>query len=248
MERKRPRVIARQERAASGPGDDEHEPVVHSPAGRSEEAAVKKIASPTLERQPRVPPGQVLTRKFPVYDIAPRPRIRLDAYRFTITGHVERPVVLTWEEFVSLPKVEVVADFHCVTGWSKQALNWRGVPTSAVYGLVRPREGARYVMVHCLDGYSTNLRLEDFLAEDCLFAHMLDGRPLAPEHGWPLRLIVPRLYAWKSAKYVCGIELMDEERAGFWESRGYHMRGDPWREERFWNDGMRAWEIRRKRR
>ena len=179
--------------------------------------------------------------------MALRPRITLHDYRFTITGEVERPVALTWKELTSLSQVEVVADFHCVTGWSKQALAWHGIPTSTIYALAEPRQGPRYVMVHCLDGYSTNLRLEDFLGEDCLFAHTLDGRPLAPENGWPLRLVVPQLYAWKSAKYVCGIELMNEERAGFWESRGYHMRGDPWREERFWNDDMRLWEIRRKR-
>jgi DMSO/TMAO reductase YedYZ molybdopterin-dependent catalytic subunit len=140
-----------------------------------------------------------------------------------------------WEEFSHLPRRKVFSDFHCVTRWSRLGNLWEGVTTRELVQLAGgARAEARFVLVHGLDrGWTTNLPLEAFLAEDSLVAILHDGAPLSLEHGGPARLIVPRLYAWKSAKWVTGVELMAEDRAGFWESNGYHMRGDPWTEERF---------------
>src|SRR5947209_20444612 len=138
--------------------------------------------------------------------------------------------------FIALPRVEVLADMHCVTRWSKLDNVWDGVSTRTVLSKVKVLPEATYVMVHCEQGYTTNLLLDDFLGEDCLFAWKHNGQPLEPDHGYPLRLVVPRRYAWKSAKWVRGIELMDRDRPGFWEEwehGGYHMRGDPWEEQRF---------------
>jgi DMSO/TMAO reductase YedYZ molybdopterin-dependent catalytic subunit len=206
----------------------------------------KRIVSPTVTHPMRIPPGQVLTQKFPVYDIAPRPIFNRERWRFVIWGEVKGEETLTWDEFIGLPSVEVLADFHCVTRWSKQNMLWEGVSTKTVYDLVQPNPDARYLMIHCMDGYTTNVPIEDFLKEDSLFAYNLNGKPLQPEHGFPLRLVIPRLYAWKSAKYVYGVKFMIENRPGYWELRGYHIHGDPWKEERFWEDDMRAWEIRKK--
>lgn len=206
----------------------------------------KPIVSPTITHERRIPPGQVITSKFPVYDIAPRHEFDPAVWRFGISGLVKETIELTWDEFTSLRRVEVLADFHCVTTWSKQSMLWEGVPTRAVYDLVEPDPEADFLMIECSEGYTTNLSLDDFLQDDCLFAINLDGVPLEPEHGAPLRLVIPQLYAWKSAKYACGMRLMAGDSPGFWEERGYHMRGDPWAEERFWNSTMKPWEIRKK--
>jgi len=206
----------------------------------------KQIVSPTVTHSKRIPPGQVVTHKFPVYDIAPRPVFNQEKWRLVIGGEVKEQRTLTWAEFLSLPKVEVLADFHCVTRWSKQNMLWEGVSTKTIYELVEPDPQAKYLMIHCMEGYTTNLPLEDFLKDDCLFAYNLNGKPIEPEHGFPLRLVIPQLYAWKSAKYVCGVEFMLEDKPGYWELRGYHIHGDPWLEERFWEEDMKAWGIRRK--
>lgn len=211
-----------------------------------ETSRMKKIVSPTVTHQKRIPPGQVVTQKFPVYDIGPRPAFNKEKWRFVIGGEVKEKKTITWDEFMSLPKIEVLADFHCVTKWSKQNMLWEGVSTRTIYDLVDPNPEAKYLMAHCMEGYTTNVPVEDFLEEDSLFAYNLNGRPLEPEHGFPLRLIIPQLYAWKSAKYVNGIEFMIEDEPGFWELRGYHMYGDPWKEQRFWENDMKPWEIRKK--
>ncbi len=199
----------------------------------SEPKKVPRILSPTVRRPDRLPPGQRWITSFPIYQIAPPPALDLSRWRFRLFGAVEEEVELTWEEFNALPQVEVVADFHCVTRWSKRELVWRGVPAREIHKLVRPRPTVRFVLAHCSEGYTTNLPLEYFLAEDTILATHLNGQPLTPEHGAPLRLVVPQLYAWKSAKHLEGIEYLEEDRPGFWERRGYHMRGEPWQEERY---------------
>ena len=183
-----------------------------------------------------VPPGQFVTSKFPVLTYGPTPRISPDSWRFRITGLVEVERDLDWQQFMALPQSVVTADFHCVTQWSRLDNTWQGVLAKDVLALAPPRPEARFVMAHCYGGYSTNLPLEALTEHNVLFAHTHEGQPLEEAHGGPLRLVVPSLYAWKSAKWVNGLEFMAEDRPGFWESRGYHIRGDPWREERFWSE------------
>jgi DMSO/TMAO reductase YedYZ molybdopterin-dependent catalytic subunit len=150
-----------------------------------------------------------------------------------VFGLVEQPVRLTYDEFRALPTVTISCDIHCVTAWSRLGMTFEGVPAKTVLDLAKVRPEAAYVMVHGEQGYETNLRLEYLRADDALFAWKADGADLAPEHGWPLRLVVPRLYFWKSAKWVRGLELLAKDRPGFWERNGYHMHGDPWKEERY---------------
>ncbi len=181
----------------------------------------------------RLPPGQYVTAKWPVLHYGSVPRVDLGRWDFRIFGLVERPVTLSYEEFRALPTTVVTCDIHCVTAWSRLGVTFEGVAAKTVLGLVTVRPEARFVMVHAEQGYETNLPLEYLLADDALFAWRADGQDLTPEHGWPLRLVVPRLYFWKSAKWVRGLELLATDRAGFWERNGYHMRGDPWQEERY---------------
>ena len=186
-----------------------------------------------LGAEDRVPPGQYVTPKMPVMSIFPTPRTDLASWRLTIFGEVEREAELTWDEYLALSQQETTADFHCVTQWSRLSVGWEGVQAMEVIGLAAPKERARFVMLHCSDGYTANIDLDALRAPDALFAHRQDGAPLAPQHGGPLRLVVPARYGWKSAKWVNGIEMLREARPGFWEQNGYHMRGDPWEEERF---------------
>lgn len=193
------------------------------------------IVSPDTRRANRIPPGQSRTRKWPVLDASGPPRIDLASWRFRIGGLVGKEVEWDWDTFVKLSRVRVFGDFHCVTQWSRLGNVWEGVSTReliAMAGGALPE--ARFAMVHGHDrGWTTNLPLDDFLAEDALVALLHDGESLSLEHGGPARLIVPRLYAWKSAKWIAGVELLAEDRPGFWEANGYHMRGDPWREQRY---------------
>lgn len=189
------------------------------------------IISPDTRRAERIPPHQVETMKFPVLHAGPTPRADLPAWTFRIWGLVEQPWQCDYATFTAMPRVRVYADMHCVTRWSKLGNVWEGVSTPEVMSRVRPLPGARFVLVHCEHGFTTNLPLDDFLQEDCLFAWRHNGADLDEDHGYPLRLVVPRLYAWKSAKWVRGVELLAEDRPGFWESwenGGYHMRGGPW--------------------
>jgi DMSO/TMAO reductase YedYZ molybdopterin-dependent catalytic subunit len=181
----------------------------------------------------RVPPGQKTVQNWPVLTYGGVPRIDLREWTFSVGGLVEEERTFAWEEFTSLPQVTIISDIHCVTHWSHLDNRWEGVPTREVVRLARPRPEARFVMVHCHGGYATNLRLDDLLNDDALFALKHGGQPLTPEHGGPLRLVVPKLYFWKSAKWVRGLVFMDRERPGFWETHGYHIRGDPWKEERY---------------
>jgi len=194
---------------------------------------IKAIRSPHTLRADRVPPGQKVTEELPVLQFGDVPEIDISEWTFRITGLVKEEVELSYEEFMSLPRIKVISDAHCVTGWSKLDNEWEGVSTSAVKDLASPLPEARYVMVHSADGYTTNLSLSDFLQPDALFAVKLNGGVLSVEHGFPVRLVVPGLYFWKSAKWVVGVEFMGENRPGYWEARGYHMRGDPWKGERY---------------
>jgi len=199
--------------------------------------ARKRIVSDINKREDRLPPGQHWINYPLVYDIVERlPDFDLSKYRFRVWGEVEEELELTYEEILSLPSVELVADFHCVTRWSVREIQWEGVQTLEILKRARPLEGAGYVMVHCLEGYTTNLPLRYLMEEDSILAYKMFGETIPREHGYPLRLVVPKLYAWKSAKYVWGIEIRREDRPGYWEERGYHMLGDPWKEQRFWGD------------
>jgi DMSO/TMAO reductase YedYZ molybdopterin-dependent catalytic subunit len=181
----------------------------------------------------RLPPGQTLTDKFPVLSYGPTPRFDPTRWDFRVVGMVEKELRLDYRQFRELPLSRQVSDFHCVTTWSRFNNVWEGVKTLDLVKLVKLSPEARFVIVHCDGGYTTNLPLRAFLDDDVMLAHRHDGRDLEPDHGWPVRLVVPKLYAWKSAKWVRAIEFSDRDRRGFWEVRGYHNHADPWREERY---------------
>lgn len=184
----------------------------------------------------RLPPGQHRVRddQFPVLDLGIHPPFDPATWRFELSGELERPSAWSWDEFRALPTVTVTRDFHCVTTWSKYDVTWRGVSVGWLadeHGLM---PSARHLIMHCADlGYTTNVPLEDALRDDVILAYELEGEPLPIEHGGPMRLIVPHLYGWKSAKWLRRLEFSAVDRPGFWEQRGYHNYGDPWREERF---------------
>ena len=189
--------------------------------------------APDLGPESRVPPGQFLTNKFPVLTYGPTPKVKLETWKFKVFGLVEQPLELNWEGFNQLPWTAITADFHCVTQWSALDNTWEGVRLDHLLSLAKPLAQANFVMAHCEGGYTTNLPLDLSLDEGFL-AHKQDGKPLEKGHGWPLRLIIPSRYGWKSAKWLNGIELMAEDKPGFWEERGYNNNADPWKEERFW--------------
>ena len=193
----------------------------------------KIIKSPDISRENRVPTGQRLTEKWPVLHHGDVPKIDVSSWTFRIWGLVENEQEMTFEEFMRLPRVKIVADMHCVTGWSKLNNLFEGVSSSILKDLVNIKPEAKFVMIHGYHGFTTNLSLRDFFEEDVLFAIKYNDQALTPGHGYPVRLIVPRLYLWKSAKWVTGVEFMAEDKLGFWESRGYHHHGDPWIEERY---------------
>jgi len=186
--------------------------------------------------RPRLPAGQFLTPRFPVLTYGSTPKVNLDGWKFRVFGHgISEELTWTFEEFLGLGQHKTTRDFHCVTTWSRYDNTWSGVPIGAVWDLIEPHltEEIGAVMLHCTCGYTTNLLLEDFLEEDNLFATHHDGEPLTADHGGPLRFVCHHLYAWKSAKWIEGIELLDKDARGFWERNGYHKRGDPWDEERY---------------
>lgn len=193
------------------------------------------IVSPDTHRAQRIPPGQSRTRKWPVLDASGTPSIDMANWSLLLAGLVNRKGKVPWSELLALPRVQVFADFHCVTKWSRLGNVWEGISTRTIVELaggLQPE--AKFVVAHGYDqGWTTNMPLEEFLAEDALVALRHDGVDLTPEHGGPARLTIPRLYAWKSAKWLRAIEFVAEDRAGFWEQNGYHMNGDPWKEERF---------------
>ena len=200
------------------------------------ETTERKELERRMAREGRLPPGQALTLKWPVLHYGGIPRFDPALWDFRIRGLVKESVRLTWEEFNRLPMKEVIADMHCVTRWSRFDNHWYGVPFTEVVRLVQLRPEARYAMIHAEQGFTANLPLEDLMRPTTLFALKHDGAPLAPEHGYPLRLVVPHLYSWKSVKWVRGIELTAKDAPGFWEQNGYHIYGDPWKEQRFDTD------------
>ncbi len=181
----------------------------------------------------RIPPGQRLTDRFPVLHYGPVPKFDPATWDLRLFGLVEEEVVFTYEQFTALPTVRVITDIHCVTGWSKLDTVWEGVVFSELMNHVRPLPEARYVLIHSEYGFTANLPLEALMDDDVLLAYRYGDAPLTPEHGYPLRLVVPKRYFWKSAKWVRGLEFMAQDRPGFWEQRGYHNDGDPWKEERY---------------
>jgi DMSO/TMAO reductase YedYZ molybdopterin-dependent catalytic subunit len=198
-----------------------------------EMAPLGVVISSDTRRGNRIPPGQSRTRKWPVLHYGQVPSISLDTWRLEIAGLVERPLTFSWEEFRALPRTKVFADFHCVTRWSRLGNLWEGVSVSTLLEMAGVKPQAKFVVATGYDdGWTTNLPLADF-REDALFADTHDGEPLMPDHGGPVRLIVPLLYAWKSAKWVKSIELVENDRPGLWERLGYHNHGDPWHEERY---------------
>jgi DMSO/TMAO reductase YedYZ molybdopterin-dependent catalytic subunit len=174
-----------------------------------------------------------VSQKWPVLDLGRQPKVPLDKWRLVIDGAVEAPQTLTWADFMALPQIEDVSDFHCVTTWSKMDLRWKGVQLNTAVALARPLPSATHVMTHGYDGYSTNLPLEEALKDDVLLAHTVDGAPLPVEHGGPVRVITPQLYAWKGSKWISRIELMTHDRPGFWEERGYSNTARPWLDDRY---------------
>jgi DMSO/TMAO reductase YedYZ molybdopterin-dependent catalytic subunit len=185
----------------------------------------------------RVPPGQTLTatNKWPLLHFGPVPRTDLDSWDFKVVGLVENELKLSYQELRSLPAKEVVADIHCVTGWSRLGDTWRGVAIQEVLSRVRPRPEAAYVMAYCEYGYTTSVPLEVLDDDDdVLLCYGWNGEDLSEDHGFPLRLLVPKKYFWKSAKWLRGLEFMPRNRLGFWEKRGYHDEADPWKEQRYW--------------
>jgi DMSO/TMAO reductase YedYZ molybdopterin-dependent catalytic subunit len=182
----------------------------------------------------RVPPGQYLTTDFPVLSAGPTPRVETADWRLSITGEIDQPLSWTWEQFRALDDEQVDVDIHCVTKWSKLDTTWAGVSLDTL--LAGVETAAEFVLVHSYGGYTTNLPLADMIDGKAWVVHTYDGEPLDPEHGGPARLLVPHLYFWKSAKWVTGIELRNDEEPGFWEGYGYHIYGDPWREQRYAGD------------
>jgi len=191
------------------------------------------IISPDTEKKIRIPPGQHLTESWPVLHYGSVPKINTSTWVFQVSGLVNKNLILTYDEFMALPKVKVFSDIHCVTKWSRLDNLWEGISSAELKKLVQIASNARFVIVHAAGSFTTNLPLDDFFQTDVLFAIKHNNESLTAEHGSPVRLVVPRLYFWKSAKWVTGIEFTEDDRPGFWESTGYHNHGDPWREERY---------------
>ncbi len=196
----------------------------------------RKRKQEEMRNSGRLPPGQSLTLKWPVLHEGPIPKFDPQQWDFFCAGLVELPLRLSYADFMELPRVKITADFHCVTHWSKFDNLWEGVSFAEIVKRVRPKPEVRYVMVEAEHSYTANVPLKDLQDPDVLFAWKHNEENLAPEHGWPLRLVVPKLYAWKSVKWVRGLEFRKYDRPGFWERNGYHMYGNPWQEQRFDTD------------
>ena len=189
--------------------------------------------NPNRHGMPVVPVGQVITAKWPVLDLGLQPDISLNDWRLEINGEVEHPVTLDWKEFIALPQCEDTSDFHCVTTWSKLNMNWGGVRLLDLAALVMPRETATHILCYGYDEYTTNIALEEALKPDVLLVHTIEGKPLPKEHGGPVRMITPQLYAWKGSKWINRIEFLSRNKLGFWEQRGYSNTAYPWRNDRY---------------
>ncbi len=199
----------------------------------AEKQKARGVTARTTASQDRLPPGQKLTEGFPVLDLGVQPQIALADWQLTLDGVVAQRVELNWDQFNALPQVEDVSDFHCVTTWSKYDCRWGGVAFTTLYELAQPKPEAQFVYFTSYDGYSTNVPLARCLDEDVLVATSFEGQPLSREHGGPARVIIPKLYAWKGAKFVNGISFLAEDKLGYWEVRGYSNTADPWTEDRY---------------
>lgn len=199
----------------------------------AEKQTAKGIRSRETAATERLPPGQTLTTGFPVLDLGIQPEVPLSEWTLTIDGEVASPVKLSWEDFGGLPQVQDVSDFHCVTTWSKFDCRWGGVAFTTLAERVQPNAAARFVYFTSYDGYSTNAPIEACLDDDVLVATHFEGTPLPRAHGGPARVVIPKLYAWKGAKFVKTITFLKDDKLGFWEVRGYSNRADPWKEERY---------------
>jgi DMSO/TMAO reductase YedYZ molybdopterin-dependent catalytic subunit len=193
----------------------------------------------------RVPPGQVVTTKWPVLTYGRTPRFDPQTWTFRCFGLVEQEMVWSWEQFLALPRVRLVSDVHCVTRWSRLDNEWEGVHIREIMTRVRPRPEASFVMQHADPDYTTNIALQDLVHDDVVLALKHNGRDLEPDHGGPMRLVVPKLYFWKSAKWLRAFEFLDVNPPGFWEQNGYHMHGDPWKDERYADQETRAMQQMR---
>ena len=196
--------------------------------GKAEQKLIDKGLDPA-----RLPPGQYLTEKWPVLHAGTVPQTELATWDFKVSGEVEEPVTLTYDELMALPQTEITVDIHCVTRWSRFGTSFKGVHWRELAQLVRPKPSARFVVAHAEQGFTSNLPLAALEEDDALIAWEADGAPLEPEHGWPLRLVVPSRYFWKSAKWLRGLELLAHDQPGFWERYGYHNDADYWNEERY---------------
>jgi len=198
---------------------------------REPDPAAKEIREDGRER---LPAGQYLTKKWPILSYESTPKFDAEKYRFKVWGTVAEPFELTWDELLALPRVQLTSDFHCVTTWSRFDNAWEGVHIREILQRAKPLPEAKFVTAHSFTGYTTNMPLADLDDDDVLIAFTHDGEQIEPDHGGPVRLIVPKLYAYKSAKWLSGLEFMEKDRPGFWEVRGYHNHADPWKEERYW--------------
>jgi len=198
---------------------------------REPDPATKEIREDGRER---LPAGQYLTKKWPILSFESTPKFDAEKYRFKVWGAVAEPFELTWDELMALPRVQLTSDFHCVTTWSRFDNAWEGVHVREILQRAKPLPEAKFVTAHSFTGYTTNMPLADLDDDDVLIAFTHDGEQIEPDHGGPVRLIVPKLYAYKSAKWLSGLEFMEKDRPGFWEVRGYHNHADPWKEERYW--------------
>jgi DMSO/TMAO reductase YedYZ molybdopterin-dependent catalytic subunit len=219
---------------------DEHEPPPDSKLTRSKQRWAQEgrfLTGKTsrLEEQ-RLPPGQHLTKDWPTLDLGLTPEISHERWHLDVYGAIENPVFWSFKEFSTRAQTPVTSDIHCVTTWSRYDNQWLGLPTRELLAACQPRDSAQFVMLHSYDGYTTNLALEDFAADDALLAHSWSGKPLTADHGGPVRLVVPHLYFWKSTKWLQAIEFLENDAPGYWEVRGYHNRGDPWAEQRYPGD------------
>ncbi len=198
-----------------------------------ERMAAEKRLPPRRGHGGRLPPGQEIVKDWPVLDLGHQPYIPLDQWTLTVAGAVERPVKWTLAQFMGEPQVRVTADIHCVTAWSRLGSTFEGIATRHLIRASAPTAGVKFVVLHAHDGYRTNVPMARFAAENALLAHACDGEPLSREHGGPVRAVLPDLYFWKSAKWLRQITFLEKDAPGYWESRGYHNEGDPWKEERF---------------
>lgn len=182
----------------------------------------------------RTPQGQFLTEKFPVLTYGPTPIPDKKTWKFKVFGLVEEAKEFTYQQFLEMPQVKIRSDFHCVTRWSRLDNDWEGISVLDFMKNIKLKENTKFVLVHGYGNYTTNLPVKVFLDDDTIFAHTHNGKPLTTEHGGPLRLVVPKRYAWKSAKWVNGLEFLEKDVLGFWEKNGYNNNADPWKEERYW--------------